>query len=230
MTLDLSALHENMIVSKADSTATIRLYPRILETFEECVLQHGGVLHNVWMDQAIAVWIGKPSHYGPVMVQTAIHCVQRLKHLKKISIGSANFQVHVGLTAGEVTKGVFGDDEFKTVQLFGPAIGKGMTVAKVNDTHGTSVTCDANIRSSVEHKFHTKPIELLQDSSVVYEVIIGSARREDDIETRLATYRRAFDLYSQRYYREALKAFRGYTKQYGYDRSVERIQSIMTGE
>ena len=66
----------------------------------------------------------------------------------------------------------------------------------------------------------------------VYEVLVGSGGDggglPPDIEARLTMYCKGFELYERGFYREASRAFRAYTKLYGYDSSVERIQSAIS--
>jgi hypothetical protein len=60
-----------------------------------------------------------------------------------------------------------------------------------------------------------------------HELITMARHRDPDLPARLAEYKAAFALYQRGYHAEALKAFRKYTKLYGYDGSVERIQSLI---
>lgn len=127
------------------------------------------------------------------------------------------------------------DQSTKTVQLFGTAFERSVCAARINALHHTAVACDEAVRAAVESAFPCKPIEILGEEEQrafgggkVYELIHGHVKGVA-LDVKLAAYRTAFELYEMKRYREALKQFRLYTKQYGYDRSVERMQLLISG-
>lgn len=173
---------------------------------------------------------------APTMCALAL--AGRLSQLKRAAAGGINdpyrlwssVPAHIGVTAGPVVLGTFGTDQFKTIQLFGDPMRDGLAVARANQHTLASVTCDEVVRRAIDGQRHCKPVETLAGIGRVYEVIPPHiAAREVDLEAKLAAYRAAFALYEGKFFREALRAFRAYTKLYGYDRSVERLQAVITG-
>ena len=179
----------------------------------------------------------------------ALACAARLADLRRASSGGihdpcklwASLPIHIGVTAGPVMVGTFGAEgnsnssgsgkgAHKTVQLLGDALTNGLAVARVNQHALTSVVCDELVRRVIETHRFCKPVDTLPVIGRVYEIIPPAvAAQEADVEAKLAAFRAAYYLYEGKFYREALRAFRAYTKQYGYDRSVERLQGVITG-
>eukprot|EP01062_Namystynia_karyoxenos_P058931 TRINITY_DN50372_c0_g1_i1.p1 TRINITY_DN50372_c0_g1~~TRINITY_DN50372_c0_g1_i1.p1 ORF type:complete len:810 (+),score=316.20 TRINITY_DN50372_c0_g1_i1:91-2520(+) len=124
---------------------------------------------------------------------------------------------------------------FKTFEVFGPCVAYGMRVAHFQKLHSTStcVLCDASVAAAISHQFQIKPLELLRTKQGangierIYEVAGARQSRQSEAQLKLDQYTNAFELFEGRKLREAAKAFRGYTKVYGYDSSVERIQGLI---
>ncbi|CUG87823.1 guanylate cyclase-like protein, putative [Bodo saltans] len=228
--VDLSFYHEMSTVEKMQFSN--ETFHEVASLIEECVYQFKGVLHAFALDRAIGVWnVATPSsNYCEQAATCALVLSNRLTTLRRHNRHlREHFQVRIGVVSGPVRRGIFGDKGAKYLQLFGDALEKGIKVARANSFHLTTVACDETVRRAVDKIFLPKPIELLDDGSRIYEVIHEGSRKEADLETQLLVYSKAFELYEKKYYREALRAFRGYTKLYGYDSSVERIQALITG-
>jgi class 3 adenylate cyclase len=228
--VDLSFYHEMSTVEKMQFSN--ETFHEVASLIEECVYQFKGVLHAFALDRAIGVWnVATPSaNYCEQAATCALVLSNRLTALRRHNRHlREHFQVRIGVVSGPVRRGIFGDNGAKYLQLFGDALEKGIKVARANSFHLTTVACDETVRRAVDKIFLPKPIELLDDGSRIYEVIHEGSRKEADLETQLMVYSKAFELYEKKYYREALRAFRGYTKLYGYDSSVERIQALITG-
>lgn len=228
--VDLSFYHEMSTVEKMQFSN--ETFHEVASLIEECVYQFKGVMHAFALDRAIGVWnvAAASGNYCEQAATCALVLSNRLTTLRRHNRHLRdNFQVRIGVVSGPVRRGIFGDHGAKYLQLFGDALGKGIKVARANAFHLTTVACDETVRRAVDKIFLPKPIELLEDGSRIYEVIHEGSRKEADLETQLLVYTKAFELYEKKYYREALRAFRAYTKLYGYDSSVERIQALITG-
>jgi hypothetical protein len=66
-----------------------------------------------------------------------------------------------------------------------------------------------------------------ETEGLAFELISLAKQRDPDLPAKLAEYKLSFAVYQRGYHAEALKGFRRYTKLYGYDGSVERIQSLI---
>jgi class 3 adenylate cyclase len=207
-------------------------YRDVVAAIEECIYQFNGILHSVSADKVVGVWNvdQELKNYCEQAATCGLVLASRLQAMRRQNKAlSEHLPVRIGVVAGTVTFGIFGDAQQKVLELFGPPLLKGIIVARANAFHATTVSCDETVRRNVEKIFLCKPIEIVDDGDVVYEVIHEASRKEADLESQLSVYNKAFELFQRKYYREALRAFRTYTKLYGYDSSVERIQSIITG-
>ena len=207
-------------------------YHAITTIIEECIYQFNGVMCSAALDKVVGVWnVAEESEgYCEQAATCGLVLASRLSQQRKQTKAIRdNFPVRVGVVAGDVTVGVFGNSDHKVLQLFGVPLATGIVVARANGFHMTTVACDDQVRKAVDRIYPCKPIELMENGGCIYEVIHEQSRKEVDLETKLSVYCKAFELFQRKYYREALRAFRGYTKLYGYDCSVERIQAIITG-
>lgn len=218
-------------------------YQKTVSLVEECVFQHGGVMQSVSFDKAVAIWNAEDADENGLMedayghkagfCELAATCglalAGRLNILRmQKPLVRDNFPLHIGIVGGTVNVGVFGSEAAKAVGVFGPPVLRGMLVAQANGFHMTSVACDDYICHAIQRMCFCKPIELLPCGGCAYQVLSESTHDESDLEMQLLTYTKAFELFENRRYKGALKAFRAYTKQYGYDSSVERIQFLIT--
>jgi class 3 adenylate cyclase len=207
-------------------------YTAVTTIVEECIYQFNGVMCSAALDKVVGVWniAEESSSYCEDAATCGLVLASRLSQQRKQNKALLeNFPVRIGVVAGDVTVGVFGNARNKVLQIFGAPFATGIVVARANGFHMTTVACDDQIRRAVERVFPCKPIELMENGDCIYEVIHEQSRKEVDLETKLSVYCKAFELYQRKYFREALRAFRAYTKLYGYDCSVERIQAIITG-
>eukprot|EP00760_Papus_ankaliazontas_P020565 PhM_4_TR18458/c0_g1_i1/m.34338 len=230
LTLDVSPLHRIDFSDPKAIDSVTDGYCKVLNLMERCIILKGGSIHSINADRVVAIWYpdGGIEEAALNAAEAGLQMVQRITHARRTHKILNNLPVYVGITSGDCSVGVIGSSEFKTWQVFGPPKSCGIHVARVSGTHGTNVCCDENTRLVIESTLPCKPIEIL-DGGIVYHVHPRSARREADFFAKLATYNKAFDLFEKQFYRDALKAFRQYTRQYGYDRSVEHIQSLITG-
>jgi class 3 adenylate cyclase len=228
--VDMKAFHD---ISSPDKIQfALENYTAIVSIVEECIYQFSGVMCSASMDKIVGVWniAEESASYCEDAATCGLVLASRLSQQRKNNAALRdNFSVHVGVVAGDVTIGVFGNSRSKVLQMFGVPFSTGIVVARANGFHMTTVACDDHIRRAVERVFPCKPIELMTNGECIYELIHEQSRKEVDLETKLSVYCKAFDLFRRKYFREALRAFRAYTKLYGYDCSVERIQAIITG-
>lgn len=204
----------------------------VLSLIEECVYQYNGVIYSVAFDKVVAVWNAATQY--PDFCAQAVSCglelSDRLYLLReKELVIRNNFSVNIGVVGGTVNVGIFGNDEKKTYSLFGPPVLRGMFVTQTNIFHGTSVTCDEYICKAVQKTHVCKPIELNAEVGCVFQIISEVDNNHPELSVKLDAYNQAFDLYANRCHKSALKAFRAYTKMYGYDSSVERIHTLILG-
>ncbi len=207
-------------------------YPRVVATAEQCIIQLGGVVHSLWGDRLVGVWSSAEKRNGncEMAATAALLMATKLTSLRRSIKGFKEMMsICISVTSGCCRFGVFGSDKNKVVQFFGEPLLRSIRFARVNRFHDTTTLCDDVVREAVERVYPCKPIEILENGDIVYEVINQPQRKETDLEAKLSVYKKAFELYRKKYYREALKAFRAFTKQYGYDSSVERIQTLISG-
>lgn len=207
-------------------------FQKIVSTIEECVYQYGGVMHSVSFDKVVGVWnvAGKTPNFCEDAATCGLMLANRLAMIRSQKrLVRENFPIHIGVVGGTIDVGVFGSESAKTICMFGPPLLRGMFVAQANGFHMTSVACDDYVRDAIHKIYFCKPIELIPEGGCVHEILQESNRDEPELEVQLAAYSKAFDLFERKYFKGALRAFRAYTKQYGYDSSVERIQALITG-
>jgi hypothetical protein len=209
-------------------------YPMVIGVFEQQVVLHGGVMLAAVADHVAASWdLPEPLPGQTNPCESAARTAQALAAVlsqfkAKHPVLEGKFTVRLAVTAGNVTFGAFGG-QLMTIQVFGTCVEMASEVCRANKPHDTTVTMDDTVRLAVEHLMPCKPIEILSDGSRAHELLLIAAQQKTDLVTQLAEYKKAFYLYENKFYAKSLKAFRKYTKQYGYDSSVERIQFLTTG-
>lgn len=226
----LSVFHE--LSSEEKRTLTEEYYQAVVSVIEECVYQNHGVLSSVAFERAVAVW--NVANRTPNFCEQAAACAlmlsTRLNDLRaQKKLLRENFFVHLGVVGGTVNVGIFGNEDRKVLSFFGPPVLRGMFVAQTNGYHMTTVACDDYICSAIQKMYYCKPIELIPEGGCVHQILHQVGRDDSELELQLATYCKAFEFFARQYHKSALKAFRAYTKQYGYDSSVERIQALIAG-
>eukprot|EP00796_Vickermania_ingenoplastis_P012055 gene12055-8307_t len=230
--VSLSVFHE--LNSSEKRNLSSEYYQEIVSVIEECVYQHQGVLTTVAFERAVAVWniASKSPNFCEQAAACALALSDRLNNLRKddeTKIIRDNFLVHLGVVGGTVNVGIFGNEDKKILSFFGPPVLRGMFVAQTNGYHMTTVACDDYVRAAIQKMYYCKPIELIPEGGCVHEIVQEVSRDDSELELKLATYGKAFEFFERQYHKSALKAFRAYTKQYGYDSSVERIQALIAG-
>eukprot|EP00756_Hemistasia_phaeocysticola_P004288 Hpha_TRINITY_DN12735_c0_g1::TRINITY_DN12735_c0_g1_i1::g.114519::m.114519 len=123
----------------------------------------------------------------------------------------------------------------KTFELFGPCVMYGTRVVYFQKLHSTPTCtlCDERTAQKVGETFAVKPLELLRTGQGPSDVeriycIVGPRRGKlAESQVKLEQYIQGFELFERRKLKEADKAFRAYTKVYGYDSSVERLQTLI---
>lgn len=230
--VSLSVFHELNSAEKRNLSS--EFYQEIVAIIEECVYQHHGVLTTVAFERAVAVW--NIANKTPNFCEQAAACALMLSdrlgdHVKnnKNKLIRDTFLVHLGVVGGTVNVGIFGNEDRKILSFFGPPLLRGMFVAQTNGYHMTTVSCDDYVRNAIQKMYYCKPIELIPEGGCVHQILHEVTRDDSELELKLATYSKAFEFFERQYHKSALKAFRAYTKQYGYDSSVERIQALISG-
>lgn len=220
--VSLSSFHE--LDTHEKRTLSAENYKEIVSIIEECVYQYRGVVTTVAFERAVAVWnvAHQSSNFCEQAAACALKLSERLRNKKK-------FVVHLGVVGGTVSVGIFGNEERKILSIFGPPVLRGMFVAQTNGYHMTRVSCDDYVRAAIQKKYYCKPIELIPEEGCVHQILHRISKDDSELELQLATYGQAFEFFERQCYKSALKAFRAYTKQYGYDSSVERIQALIVG-
>lgn len=237
--VSLTAFHDLGSLDKR--TFAANYYKKIASIVEECVFQHGGVMYSVSFDKTATIWHvetpgdGLVDAYGHKAgcCELATACGLTLANWLNVlrsqkPLVRDNFPTHIGIMGGTVNIGIFGSEAHKTIGIFGPPMLRGMLIAQANGFHKTSLACDDYVREAIKRMYFCKPIELLPGGGCAHEILSETKHDESDLDTQLLTYSKAFELFECKHYRAALKAIRAYTKQYGYDSSVERIQMLIT--
>lgn len=228
--VSLSAFHE--LDSQEKRTMSAEYFQEVVAVIEECVYQHQGILTTVAFERAVAVWniARKVSNFCEQAAACALALSSRLTKLRlEKRVIRENFLVHLGVVGGTVNVGIFGNEDRKILSFFGPPVLRGMFVAQANGYHMATVCCDDYVRYAIQKLYYCKPIELIPDEGCVHQILHKISRDDSELELQLATYCKAFEFFERQYYKSALKAFRAYTKHYGYDSSVERIQALIVG-
>lgn len=228
--VSLSVFHE--LDSQEKRALSVEHFQEIVAVIEECVYQHHGILTTVAFERAVAVWniARKVPNFCEQAAACALALSSRLtKARMEKRVIRENFLVHLGVVGGTVNVGIFGNEERKILSFFGPPVLRGMFVAQTNGYHMTTVCCDDYVRDAIQKIYYCKPVELIPDEGCVHQILHKISRDDSELELQLATYCKAFEFFERQYYKSALKAFRAYTKQYGYDSSVERIQALIVG-
>lgn len=234
ITLDVGGLVD-YTTSTEQMDVAAAFVPRIVNLVEEVVVLHGGVPLSLLGHHVIGSW-NVAEDFDTTncsAVEAAAHAAftlaAKLNILRRRDERlSGCLMTHIGLTAGDVRYGVFADQGLTMAHVVGPALARLADVASANAPHLTTIAVDDTVARALQGLMPCKPIEILAGGERVHELLPQHRHHEADLHARLAEYRAAFDMFERGYHAEALKGFRKYTKAYGYDGSVERIQGLIT--
>ncbi|KAJ9458973.1 hypothetical protein DIPPA_30833 [Diplonema papillatum] len=224
---------------------------------EAATTRHNGLVHCLCGDRMISAWnVSLPIGNHPLLACKAALSI--LPGTANFQQPTTNLHVASAVTFGTVVVGNIGflDDDvlamsktnktdsalgtgtlgsggFKTFAIYGPAVELGGRISFYQKLYNssTAVFCDDEIANRVCKELAVKPVEPVRlsdlDDTIVSVFSIMGERNSEEAESQ-ALFKVAYDLFIQRKFLEAEKAFCHFTKVFGYDNVVERLQKLVS--
>jgi len=204
------------------TTMSEKLEPEVLVAFlgeylnvmNACLLQNQATVDKYIGDGVMAFW-GAPravEHPAVKACQAALACQQQIQQLnQKWQAAELDLAFHtrIGINTGEVIVGNMGSDARMSYTVIGDNVNLTSRVESANKFYGTSVLITESTYQQVKDHFVTRLLDyaVLAGKAIpirLYELVGNVGTVSAEKLQQIEDYQRAFHLYSQRQFAEAI--------------------------
>jgi len=209
-------------------------YLKLCKLFSEAtgpiLIEHGGFLGQQSPEE-VRAFFGLPNGASASDYQSAasasLNLRDALAQLREES--DSDLLISIGLAAGPVAAGTFGQGEASYFGAVGPAIERSKNLCKVARRNRSLIACDSEIEEKTSAKFTFRPLELLEfgEDDLLTETfeILGQT---DDLDNEVLARRELFwsgVIFLREHKKsEALQAFEACTPKDGTDLVLEEFK------
>lgn len=204
------------ISEQLDSDELIQQLGDYFNGMSRIVLDHAGTLDKYIGDGIMAFW-GAPlprENHAVLACAAALQCQQYLKHLAiaQNSRSYAAFHTRIGIHTGEVIVGNIGYEERMNYTIIGDAVNLASRLEGLNKFYQTNVIISEDTFKRVRDAFVARKLDRVAVKGktrgvLIYELIALRGEVSEAQEKFLRVYDQAMELYLNRTWEEAERAF-----------------------
>ncbi len=193
-----------------------------LSDMSSIVLEYSGTVDKYIGDAVMAFW-GAPLEVEAHAIkacESALKMMERLHQMQKKwdAGGRPHLDIGIGINTGNASVGEMGSVQKKAYTALGDTVNLSSRLEGLNKDYGTHIIVnESTYAAAQESNFVFRELDLIRVKGkklpvTIYELIGRDGETTDygtpeQIEKRVAEFRRARDLYSQRQWEDAQKAF-----------------------